>query len=254
MSAAAPPDALELVRRWDGIGVVSHHDEPTGAWMFVALHDDTLGRPTGGCRMKVYDAPEDGLRDAQRLSEGMTRKWAAVDLPFGGGKAVLAVPRVPTGEVREGLLRRFGALLNSLRGAFSTGEDLGTTPADMLVLSGVTPWVTATDPATGELLDPGPWTALGVHHGILAALADRTGSATLRGRGVLVQSWSRGWGTSGHPWPAPWPPPAPRSCCRTWTEPGPPPWRRSWAPRSSPPATCTTASATSTPPAPWAPR
>ena len=187
MSAAAPPDALELIRRWDGIGVVSHHDEPTGAWMFVALHDDTLGRPTGGCRMKVYDAPEDGLRDAQRLSEGMTRKWATVGLPFGGGKAVLAVPRVPTGEAREGLLRRFGELLNSLQGAFSTGEDLGTTPADMLVVSGVTPWVTATDPATGELLDPGPWTALGVHHGIVAALADRTGSGTLRGRSVLVQ-------------------------------------------------------------------
>ncbi|MBW3533947.1 MAG: hypothetical protein KY453_01810 [Gemmatimonadetes bacterium] len=182
-----PPDTLDLMRGWDGAAVVVRHDEPTGTWMFVALHDDTLGRPTGGCRMKVYGSPGEGLRDAQRLAAGMTRKWAAIDLPFGGGKAVLAVPRLLEGREREGLLRRFAGLLDSLHGACGTGEDLGTSPADMHFLAGLTEHVMGADPVTGEPIDPGPWTALGVFHGMRAALDARTGSASLEGRRVLVE-------------------------------------------------------------------
>ena len=100
----------ELLEAWDGIGVVVRRDAPTGTWMFVALHDDALGRPVGGCRMTTYSRPEEGLRDALRLAEGMTWKWAAMDLPYGGGKSVLAVPRPLAGADRLGLLRRFGAL------------------------------------------------------------------------------------------------------------------------------------------------
>jgi len=43
---------LELIEAWDGIGVVVRHDELTGSWIFIALHDDTLGHPVGRCRMK----------------------------------------------------------------------------------------------------------------------------------------------------------------------------------------------------------
>jgi glutamate dehydrogenase/leucine dehydrogenase len=77
---------LDLLESWDGIGVLVRRDQPTGTWIFVALHDDTLGPATGGCRMKVYGRPEDGLVDALRLAEGMTHKWAAMDFPFGGGR------------------------------------------------------------------------------------------------------------------------------------------------------------------------
>ena len=84
---------LELIEAWDGSGVVVKHDELTGSWIFIALHDDTLGPMVGGCRMKTYSRPEDGLRDAMRLARGMTHKWAALDLRCGGGKSVLAIPR-----------------------------------------------------------------------------------------------------------------------------------------------------------------
>ncbi|MGY8799512.1 MAG: hypothetical protein ACKVG4_12115 [Longimicrobiales bacterium] len=40
----------------------------------MATHDDTLGPAAGGCRMKVYDRPEEGLRDSMRLARGMTHK------------------------------------------------------------------------------------------------------------------------------------------------------------------------------------
>jgi len=177
----------ELIEAWSGIGVVVRYDAETGTWIFVALHDDTLGRPVGGCRMKTYSRPEEGLRDALRLAEGMTHKWAAIDLPFGGGKSVLAVPRPLEGDARRGLLHRFGELLNTLRGAYGTGEDLGTTPEDMKEIATVTQHVVGLPKHEGGPTDPGPFTALGVLAGIKAALRHVHGSDELTGRSVLVQ-------------------------------------------------------------------
>jgi leucine dehydrogenase len=186
---------LELIEAWDGLAVVVRHDRPTGTWIFVALHDDTLGPPTGGCRMKPYDRPEEGLRDALRLAEGMTHKWAAMDFPFGGGKSVLAVPRPLEGEARRGLLRRFGHLLNSLGGAYGTGEDLGTTPEDMMEIASVSKHVIGLHGRSEGPMDPGPFTALGVFEGIRAAMRHRVASDDLSGRSVLVQ----GVGDVGEP-------------------------------------------------------
>ena len=61
------------------------------------------------------------------LAHGMTHKWAALGLPFGGAKAVLAIDHVIEGAEREGLLERYGTLVESLGCIFATGEDLGTT-------------------------------------------------------------------------------------------------------------------------------
>ena len=178
---------LDLIEAWDGVGVVVRHDRPTGTWIFVALHDDTLGPATGGCRMQVYDRPEDGLLDALRLAEGMTYKWAAMDFPYGGGKSVLAIDRPLDGEERRGLLYRFGQLLNSLGGAYGTGEDLGTTPEDMREISSASEHVIGLHGRTDGPMDPGPFTALGVFEGIKAAVRHGDGSDDLAGRAVLVQ-------------------------------------------------------------------
>lgn len=178
---------LDLLEPWDGVGLLVRLDRPTGTWIFIALHDDTLGPATGGCRMKVYDRPEDGLQDALRLSEGMTYKWAAMDFPFGGGKAVLAVPRPLEGEERRGLLRRFGQLINSLGGRYGTGADLGTTTEDMLTIAEVSEYVIGVHGRTDGPMDPSPFTALGVFEGIRAALRHRFGSGDLSGRKILVE-------------------------------------------------------------------
>jgi len=178
---------LELIEAWDGVGVVVRHDEPTGSWIFIALHDDTLGPPVGGCRMKQYERPEHGLRDAMRLAKGMTYKWAALELACGGGKAVLALPGPLSAGDRRGLLRRFGELLNTLDGAYGTGEDLGTTPDDMRVVASVSRHVVGVHGVHDAPSDPGPFTAKGVFAAIRAALRYRHGSDELRDRTVLVQ-------------------------------------------------------------------
>ena len=161
-----------LLQAWDGNGVVVRHDRPTGTWIFIALHDDTLGPAAGGTRMKVYPELADGLLDAMRLAEGMTYKFAGVGLARGGGKAVLAIPRPLEGEEREGLLERYGVLVESLRDAFSTGPDLGAGPDAMTVVARKTRYVFGVDPATGRSVDPGPFTA----HGVLVGHARGPGA------------------------------------------------------------------------------
>ena len=182
-------EMTSLLADWDGLAALVRFDRPSGAWIFIALHDDTLGRPTGGTRLRVYPRPEEGLRDAMRLAQGMTHKWAAVGVDFGGGKGVLALPGPIEGEARRALLRRYGRLVDSLHGGFSTGEDLGTTPEDMAEIGSQTRWVMGGTGPDGLPLDPGPYTARGVFRGTLAGARHAFGGDgdALAGRTVLVQ-------------------------------------------------------------------
>ena len=177
----------ELIRDWGGEFVAVHHDSEADAWIFIAVHSSRLGRPVGGTRMRVYGSPEEGLRDAQRLAEGMTYKWAAIDFPLGGGKAVIALPAPPAAEAREALLERYGDLVEALSGAFGTGVDMGVGPEDVVVIARRTGYVFGRPPSEGGAGDPGPWTALGVFTGMEVAAGTVFGSSDLEGRTVVVQ-------------------------------------------------------------------
>jgi glutamate dehydrogenase/leucine dehydrogenase len=174
----------ELLHAWDGEHAVIRYDASSGAWMFVCVHSTALGPAGGGTRMRVYETPADGLADAMRLSEAMTRKMAAAGVGRGGGKAVLAVPELPGGEARRKLLLRYGDLVTSLGGCFRTGGDMNVAPADLDVVAERCPWVHGT---TGRGGDSGRGTALGVLHGIRASVEHAFGSPELRDRAVLVQ-------------------------------------------------------------------
>ncbi len=177
----------ELIRSWDGEEVVVRFDQPSGVWMFVCVHSTQRGPAGGGTRMKTYPAPADALADAMRLSAAMTLKMAAVSLPFGGGKAVLAVPVLPDGEDRRSLFLRYADLVASLGGNFQTGPDVNTSSADMDVIAERCPYVYCRSEEGGGSGDPGPYTARGVFHGIRASTRHAFGSAELEGRVVLVQ-------------------------------------------------------------------
>lgn len=177
----------ELLRSWDGEEVVVRFDRPTGAWMFVCIHSTARGPAGGGTRMKVYPDPSDALADAMRLASAMTLKMAAVDMPFGGAKAVLAVPELVDGDARRGLLLRYGDLVASLRGTFNTGPDVNTSAADMDVIGERCGYVFCRSEENGGSGDPGPHTARGVFHGIRASVRHVFGTDSLESRVVLVQ-------------------------------------------------------------------
>lgn len=185
----------DLIRAWDGEEVVVRFDRPTGSWMFVCVHSTARGPAGGGTRMKTYEEPSDALADAMRLAAAMTLKMAAVDMPFGGGKSVLAVPSLLEGNARRGLLLRYADLVASLGGTFQTGPDVNTTVADMDVIGERCPYVFCRSEESGGSGNPGPHTARGVFHGIRASVRHVFGSDSLGGRVVLVQ----GLGSVGAP-------------------------------------------------------
>jgi glutamate dehydrogenase/leucine dehydrogenase len=152
-----------LLTSWDGERLVVSRDHETGGWILIALHSTQLGPAAGGTRMKPYPSLDAALEDVLRLSEGMTYKFAAPGLPFGGAKAVIAVPDNLNPEERQGLLRRYGEQIAQLDGTFLTGPDVGTSPEDMDVIAETgAPHVFSRTPAAGGAGDPGPYTALGV--------------------------------------------------------------------------------------------
>jgi leucine dehydrogenase len=179
----------ELIGAWDGEEVVVHRDEPTSSWMLIGIHDTTLGPAMGGTRLTSYAHPSDALEDVLRLSEAMTWKQAVADLPYGGGKAVIAVPEVPAqgSDDRRALLLRYAELVESLHGTYVTAADMNTGEQDMDTLGERTSHVLGRSIASGGSGDPGAATALGVFHGIRATIRRAFGDDSLEGRSVLVQ-------------------------------------------------------------------
>jgi leucine dehydrogenase len=148
----------------------------------VAIHSTALGPALGGTRFWRYAAEHEALADALRLARGMTYKNAMAGLDVGGGKAVILAPGRITD--REVLFRAHGRLLESLGGIYTTGEDVGTSPADMDVMAKETQYVAGTSDGIG---DPSPRTARGVFRAMQAAALHRLGTSDLKGVRVALQ-------------------------------------------------------------------
>ncbi len=157
-------------------------DAASGLNSIIAIHDRTLGPALGGCRMWPYASDDEALADAFRLARGMTFKAALAGLPFGGGKAVII--GASKRDKSRALLRAFGRFVESFGGGFITGEDVGIGVDDVARIAEETRHVVGTDAGSG---DPSPVSALGVVHGIRAAVAYRLGRDSLEGLTVAVQ-------------------------------------------------------------------
>jgi leucine dehydrogenase len=178
---------LDALRSWSGETLHVRFDHASGTLMLVAIHHARRGRAGGGTRMKTYLSTEAAVEDATALAEAMTYKWALAGIPIGGAKAVLAVPRDLDPAARPDLLRRYGSFVASLRGAFRTGPDVGTTPEDMDVIAetgGENVSSRASQGVEGGSTAP---TAVGVLAGIRAAVEHVFADGQLAGRTIAIQ-------------------------------------------------------------------
>jgi leucine dehydrogenase len=161
-------------------------DRASGLTAIVALHSTHLGPGAGGTRFWHYPDPKDAMRDALRLSRGMSYKNAMAGLPMGGGKAVILADKART-KTPE-LLAAFADAVQALGGKYVTAEDVGITEADMAAVSQRTEFVSGLPVAEGAAGgDPGPFTAMGIYHGIKAAVAHKLGKDSLKGVCVAIQ-------------------------------------------------------------------
>jgi leucine dehydrogenase len=167
----------------DHEAVVVRRGVRSGVYTVIAVHSTVLGPALGGCRMTSYESTADAVRDALRLSRGMTYKSAAAGLPLGGGKSVIAME---PGVDRDAMLLDLADNIESLGGLYVTAEDVGTKPSDMELIRTRTEHVVGLPPEKGGVGDPSPFTAAGVEAAMRACVAERFGSESFEGRSVTV--------------------------------------------------------------------
>ncbi|BAY16917.1 leucine dehydrogenase [Nostoc sp. HK-01] len=172
---------FETVREMGHEQILYCHGKNPDIRAIIAIHDTSLGPAMGATRLYPYINEEAALKDALRLSRGMTYKAACANIPAGGGKAVIIAN--PTDKTDE-MLRAYGRFVESLKGRFITGQDVNITPQDVRTIQQETNHVVGVEEKSGG---PAPITALGVFLGIKSAVEFRWQTQRLEGMRVAVQ-------------------------------------------------------------------
>ncbi|MBI2889077.1 MAG: leucine dehydrogenase [Candidatus Liptonbacteria bacterium] len=147
---------------------------------FIAVHRRKGENPSlGATRLWSYGEESEALRDALRLSWLMSYKSAFAELPYGGAKAALVL----RGEMpdREELFAWYAEAVNSLKGKFVTGSDVGVSPQDVERMRAGSRFI------IGNGVPAEHYTAVGVVKSIEAALEAVYGSPAIQGRTFAVQ-------------------------------------------------------------------
>ena len=165
--------------------VLQCHDKRSGLQAIISIHNTTLGPALGGMRMWPYSVLTEALSDANRLAEDMTYKAAVADIKHGGGRAVILGH--PQTDKTEALLRAMGRFIHTLGGEYITGEDVGTTVNDIIVVHQEPPHVAGLPRDLGSSGAPSPFTALGVFLGIKTCAKWVYQSDSLQGLRIAVQ-------------------------------------------------------------------
>ncbi len=146
--------------------VVKIEDHRAGLKGFVAIHNDNLGsRAVGGTRMFPYKTEKEALADVLKLSRAMTYKCAIAKVPHGGGKGVIMGN--PKKIKTKKLLKAYAQKINSLKGQFYTGEDVGITQEDVNVMLKVSDYFIGRPELAG---DPSPYASLSTFYSIQSAV------------------------------------------------------------------------------------
>ncbi len=163
---------LEAMRRHDFEQVIALNNNASGLRGFIVIHDTTRGPALGGIRVRQYADDLEALEDALRLARAMSYKAAIADLPCGGGKAVVIEH---AGWDRALAMRTLGRFIESLRGRFQTGRDLGLTEEDVRLLREETRYIGCEGAESDE------YAALGVIEGMRACLEHQAGTHAASG-------------------------------------------------------------------------
>jgi leucine dehydrogenase len=161
-------------------------DRETGLRAVICVHSTHLGPGAGGVRFWHYAESGDAVRDALRLSRGMSFKNAMAGLALGGGKAVILADEKKT-KTPE-MLAAYGRAVERLCGAYVTAEDVGVGVPDLVEVAKQTRYVSGLPVAEGAVGgDPGPHTSYGVFLGVRAAARRALGKETLAGLHIAIQ-------------------------------------------------------------------
>lgn len=141
----------------------------------------------GATRIWHYTSEAEAIKDALRLSNGMSHKAALAGLHYGGAKAVLFDGQKNLKE-KQNLIKAYAEKVNYLRGSFITGADVGVDPADVRLMRSVSKYI------VGLSTDPVKYTVLGTYYAIQSCVQEVFASSSFKKRTFAIQ----GLGKTGY--------------------------------------------------------
>jgi leucine dehydrogenase len=177
-------DLLNLMKTHGHELVEFHQDPGTGLKAIIAVHSTVLGNALGGTRRWAYASTDEAIFDVLRLSEGMTYKAAAADLPMGGAKSVIVLDKAGQ-QPTEAEGRAMGRFVETFKGKYIAAEDVGVSPQFCDWMAMETKHIMGGENvSTGG--DPSPWTAQGVFNSMKACL-EAAGDGDFTGLTIGIQ-------------------------------------------------------------------
>jgi leucine dehydrogenase len=165
--------------------LIFNYDKATGLKAIIGIHDTTVGPALGGCRMWNYETEQDAIIDVLRLSRGMTYKCAAAGVSNGGGKCVIFGD--PRKDKSDEYFQALGTFVETLKGRFWTGTDVGTVGMDFVSAAKQTKYLNGLPEEYGGSGNSAVTTAYGVYNAMKAVAKELYGTDSLAGKTVAIQ-------------------------------------------------------------------
>lgn len=175
-------DVEKLPEYDDHHKVIFLNNPDAGLKGFIAIHRKSKDIPSfGATRLWRYQDEREALSDALRLSRLMSYKAALAGLPCGGAKGTILAPAHLKKEDRAKILLAYAKEVNTLRGTFITGTDVGVSEDDLALMKSVSEFF------VGMNGDATEHTALGIYTGMETCFEFLDGASDLTGKTVAIQ-------------------------------------------------------------------
>jgi leucine dehydrogenase len=127
--------------------ILTFSEPEIGLEAILVLDNAVLGPAAGGIRTARYASAQEATEDCVALARAMTIKCSLAGLDAGGGKAVIIEQ---DNWDREAVFRRFGEIVQDLKGQFRTAGDLGTRAEDLSIMATTCEYVHTSERKLGD--------------------------------------------------------------------------------------------------------
>lgn len=162
------------------------YDEKSGCVFVAAMNSNYADKGNGGTRMMNYPTFMNGIEDATKLIDVMTKKCVIIGKKYNGGYSggkgvIMGNPKT---QKTPDMLRRYGKFIQSLNGRLQTGTDMNINLRDIEYMAETSKFIDGLASGLGDTAIP---TAYGIYIAMKIMCKYKYGNADLKNRVIAVQ-------------------------------------------------------------------
>jgi len=162
------------------------YDKESKCTFIFAMNSEYANKGNGGTRMMNYGSLKEGIEDATKLIDVMTKKCIIIGRKYNGGysggKGVIVGN--PKTQKNPDMLRRYGEFVQSFNGRFQTGTDMNINLKDINHMAEKSEFIDGLESGLGDTAIP---TAYGVLIAMKIMCKHHYGSDSLKGKKIAIQ-------------------------------------------------------------------